>query len=638
MTGRLPGMAHSPTGRPLDVLVVASWFPAIDDSTRGRFVADQVQALQATGRVSPSVASFELLDISGGPASRRRQLGAIQRNLGPVIRDDDGLFNGHGSHSPDGIPVARIPVAGGRWVGGGIAHGSLHRDRALRVIADRQDRPAWSLIHAHTGYPDGAGSIRLAEQLGVPLVITEHATFVGRILGEPSQRRAYIAGVRAAARFVAVSRSLADELVAAIPEIEAKLVVIPNTVDVGAFLAVPNVERRPDELLYVGYRTETKAIDVLLAALREIRTVRPGATLRLIGRSPDEPTELGWLRMAAELGIAEAVTFEPPALRAQVAEAMARASLLVHASRRETFGVTSVEALAAGLPVIAADTGPLREILGDDSSLGVLAPAGDPQAFAAAVLQALDRRASFDPALLRAAVVERFGAAAVANRLADLYLELVELAPKAAGPVVRRPRSSEPHGEPPRDGPSSTISMTPVGPGAAGAEPQVLVIGFTTATAARLLGPLPPSLLRCCRLLCGAGPGEADLPPGLGATILIDLEGPHHQTALAIRNAPPRGSRRDRVVRLLRDPLGVISRRSARARWESFRVSASQAAVVAELATIRASGAARPIEVIALDGRDHVALEASLAADIRLLPGSVRWLADRAAQRPPGDH
>jgi hypothetical protein len=164
------------------------------------------------------------------------------------------------------------------------------------------------------------------------------------------------------------------------------------------------------------------------------------------------------------------------------------------------------------------------------------------------------------------------------------------------------------------------------------------VIGFTTATAARLLRALPPSLLRRCRLLCGAGPSEADLPPELGATIVIDLEGPHRETALAIRNAPPRGSRRDRVVHVLRDPLGSISRRRARLRWESFRAATSQAAVAAELAMIRASGAARPIEVIALDGLDHVALEASLAADIRLLPGSVRWLADRAAQRPPGDH
>lgn len=599
-------MALSPTGQPLDVLVVASWFPAIDDSSRGRFVADQVDALLATGRVQPWLASFESIGVSGGPLDRRRQVSAIERNLRPVIRDDDGLFNPRGTDSPAGIPVARLPIAGSGWGAGGTAHGSLHRDHALRSIAGRRDRPPWSLVHAHTGYPDGAGSVGLARQLGLPLVITEHATFVARLLADPWQRRAYLAGVRAASRFVAVSRSLGDELIAAIPEIEAKLVVIPNTVDVAAFLAVSQVERRPEELLYVGYRTPVKAIDVLLAAFREIHETRPGATLRLIGQSPDDAMEAGWRQLAAELGIASAVSFEAPARRTEVAEAMARASLLVHPSRRETFGVAPVEALAAGLPVIAADTGPLREILGDDPALGALVPIGDAHAFALAVLQALDRRATFDPALLRASVVDRFGAGAVAKRVADLYEELAVPAKATGGPAV---------GHAPQPAP--------------GSEAPILVIGFNTASTARLLGPLPSAVLGRCRVLVGAGPAESDLPPGLGATIAIELEGPDHAAAVAVRVAGPRGTHRDRLVRSLKDPVGFVRRRRAQDRREAFRAAASRAAVLAELARLRTAQLPGPIEVVALDGLDHVALEAGLGPDIRLLPGSVRWLADR---------
>src|SRR5664279_4546675 len=155
---------------PLDVLVVASWFPAIDDSTKGRFVSDQVEALRATGRVRPSIASFEPVGVSGGPIFRRRQVRAIEANVGPVIRGDPSLFNPSGAHAPAGIPVARIPIAGGGWGAGGTAHGSLHRDHALRRVAERHDLPPWAIVHAHTGYPDGAGSIGLARRLAVPLV------------------------------------------------------------------------------------------------------------------------------------------------------------------------------------------------------------------------------------------------------------------------------------------------------------------------------------------------------------------------------------------------------------------------------------------------------------------------------------
>ena len=508
-------MAPTPTGPPLDVLVVASWFPAIDDSTRGRFIADQAQALLATGRVRPAVISFEPLGVRGNLLDRHEQVRAIEGNFGPVLRIDPGLFNPRGSHSPAGIPVARLPIAGSGWGPGGRAHGSRNRDHALRSIAGRDDLPSWSVIHAHTGYPDGAGTVGLASRLGLPLVITEHASYVERVLADPLQRRAYLRAVRAASRFITVSRTLADQLIAAIPELEAKLVVIPNTVDVAAFAAAARVERRPAELLYVGYRTPLKAIDVLLAAFREIRAARPDATLRMIGRSPDEATEAGWQRLAAELGITDAVSFEPTALRPDVVAAMSRASLLVHPSRYETFGIAPVEALAAGLPVVGADIGAFREVLGGKPELGALAPVGDAHALAQAVLATLDRQATFEPAVLRASVVERYGAAAVAARLADLYDDVVATSPRAA----RRHAISPP---------LPTVRSAP----------PILVIGFDTPAAAALIRPLPAAVLGRCRLLCAAGTGGSELPTDLAATVAIDLGGMGSRWA-----DPPDGSR-----------------------------------------------------------------------------------------------
>ena len=86
------------------------------------------------------------------------------------------------------------------------------------------------------------------------------------------------------------------------------------------------------------------------------------------------------------------------------------------------------------MPVVATRSGGISGVL-EDPRLGELVPPQDSRALARAVLRALDRRDSFEPAALRAAV-EPYSAAVVGGRLADLYADL------AAG---RARAGSEPH-------------------------------------------------------------------------------------------------------------------------------------------------------------------------------------------------
>ncbi|HEY8633255.1 MAG TPA: hypothetical protein VIL50_08880, partial [Candidatus Limnocylindrales bacterium] len=66
-----------PEEAPLDVLVVASWFPTYDDPATGRFVADQVEAVAATGRARPTVVTFDQALLTGGASARGRQGEAV---------------------------------------------------------------------------------------------------------------------------------------------------------------------------------------------------------------------------------------------------------------------------------------------------------------------------------------------------------------------------------------------------------------------------------------------------------------------------------------------------------------------------------------------------------------------------------
>ena len=584
----------SASGGPRDVLVVG-WYPGADDPIAGRFIADQAAALLATGRVRPLVASFEPFWLHGDRALRGAAAsawpGAVRAAAGAgMVPAPVGAFG------PPGVPVARIGTPAGRAPGIGADNEAQHRERALLAALEGMDRQ-YDLVHAHVGYPEGAAAARVARRLGIPIVITEHATYLARILADPATRARYLEAGRTAARLIAVGRLLADQLRAELPELADRLVVIPNVVDVASFPMVGPADRDGDELLWVGYRREVKGMDVLLRAFAGVRAARPATTLRLVGRSTTEDEEAGWHAMAAELGVAEAVRFDPPTDRAGVAAAMARAGLFVHPSRRETFGIVAAEALASGLPVVATDSGGVTEVLGDDpDELGALVPAGDPHALAAAILRVLDRRPSFDPQVLRAFVEARYGAPVVAGRIADLYDGVV-----AAMPADRRRRAAEP-------GTGRALSASP-------AAPPMVLVAFDRPALDRLLPRCPPWLLAGLIVVTR---GE----PVTGVRATESIPAAIDSPLVELLGAGPAGG----VRQLIRSPLRGVGRRWRRARLRAAVMPALSAAIEHGLG-LSADG--RPV-ILCLGGVDVAAsapvVEAGLAV---FAPGGLRWLGDQ---------
>ena len=590
---------------PLDVLVVG-WFPRADDPIAGRFIADQVAALRATGRIRPTVVSADPVALHGDLPLRTRSAEGWSR----VVRDAAASGSAtlpSGAFGPDGVPIARLGVPVGRTAAVGRVNEHDHRAAALDAFLSGS-AGNWSLVHAHVGYPEGAAAARVARARGLPLVLTEHATYLDRLFADPGTRAAYLDGARAASRIVAVGAVLAEQIGREFPELASRIVIIPNTVDIDAFAPVGPAERNPDELLWVGYRREVKGMATLLRAFALVRAARPTTALRLIGRSTTDDEETGWRRLAGELGVADAVRFEPPADRAGVAAAMAHAALFVHPGRRETMGIVAVEALASGLPVVATDSGGVTEVLGaDPDAVGALVPPDDPDALAAAILATLARRATFDPAALRAHVAG-YRAEAVAGRIADLYDEVLAEHPRRVD-AAPRPGLRE--------------------PGATPSEPVVLV-AFDRPALDRHLAAAPTWATAGATIVTAGDP-----LPGRPASIVLG------------------GSDADGVAELLRSTVrargpGAIGLLAAGPRWLGGRwrrrrlvgrvlprLSAAVDAAVGGVAIRHADGAAgtdgpaRPVLVVCAGGIDVLATaRARDAGRARIAPGGLRWLGD----------
>ena len=573
---------------PTDVLIVG-WYPGADAITSGRFVADQAAALRSTGLIRPAVLAFENAAVRGPGPLRDREAAAVAGNVAAAVRGASPFLAASAVGAPS-VPVARLAVAAGATPASGADHRAVHRSAAVRALLDAPGRPSWALVHGHVGYPEGVAAAEIAGRLGVPLVITEHASFLASLLAEPVVRERYRATLRSAMRVVTVSRMLAGEVVRIVPEIADRLVVIPNAVAVDDFPLARDADRVAGELLFVGSRPESKGIATLLRAFARVHASRPDTALRLNGRAGPGEGDAAWQRLAAELGVADAVRFEPPPDRPGVAAAMARADLFVHPSPRETFGVVAVEALASGLPVVAADSGGVSEVLGDrPEPYGALVPPGDPDALAGAILATLERRSSFEPERLRAHVVERFAADRVAGQLMALYQEILAETDGAVG------------------------SSPPVAVAAPVRSRRTIVVAFSRLELERAIADFP------------AGTFE-------NATIVTASDAAGDELADVVDwGARPAGAV-GRIPRRARRVIGRLDPRRER------RADAVLDELSRTLAPSLAGGAddERPL-LVCLSGVDHL-VAAPFIADGRAIaaPGGLRWLADERASDQAG--
>jgi L-malate glycosyltransferase len=162
--------------------------------------------------------------------------------------------------------------------------------------------------------------------------------------------------------------------------------------------------------LAVGRVSPNKALEHTIAALAVARAHGdPEATLQLVGKPATDSYVAALQRYVAELGMAGAVQFAGHASDATVASAYAGADVLVVTSEHEGFCVPVVEAMAAGVPVVAFDQGAVPEVLG---GAGVLVADKDPYALAAAIT-----------AVLRDTPRRKDLVAAGRRRMAALHLE-----------------------------------------------------------------------------------------------------------------------------------------------------------------------------------------------------------------------
>ncbi len=321
----------------------------------------------------------------------------------------------------DHLEIVRLPVARS---GSGRSR-TFGAQAVAWLVADRPH-----VVHGYGLSSAASASARAARILRRPHVLTPLTSGphgdLAQLLAEPQGESRLRGLLDDAAALVCVSRTMEQELVAAGAD-RRRVVRIPHGVDIGHFRPPaddgPSLGERRRRLglppegpltITAGRLEPGKRIDRVIAAY----AAAPG-TLLIVGDGPErERLEA----MAGAPGVADRVVFRPPV--DDVAPLLRCADLYVTCSVQDGLSSAVLEAMACGLPVVAARAGSATELV--DPTTGLLVdparPAEVGQAIAGLLTRA-DQRIAFGRAG-RQRVIADYTLTRTADRRTDLYRRL----------------------------------------------------------------------------------------------------------------------------------------------------------------------------------------------------------------------
>ena len=291
----------------------------------------------------------------------------------------------------------------------------------LRKIAQEHDI---ELIHYIFSIPTGV--LSFVQPQHIPYVVSLHGGDVpGFVKGEQTLLHVFALPfnkwiIRRAARVIAVSNSLAT---AARRNLNAlTCAVIPNGVELGPVPVTRSTTGNPFRLCCVARLNDWKRIDLLITSLRDL----PDVTLNIVGTGRAEES---LRRLTRRLNLDGQVTFSGHVFDAEIRSHLDNADAFALPSIGDSFGIVFLEAMAAGLPIVAARACGVPEVVRDGVN-GILAEPNDLISLTDAIRSLKEnpaKRAEFAKAS-RQIAASHFSWDAITDSYASCYLDILNRA------------------------------------------------------------------------------------------------------------------------------------------------------------------------------------------------------------------
>lgn len=377
---------------PYEVLFLPLWYPGEDDPVSGVFIREQAQAVSLFHQVTV------LYSKSGRDINR----------LCEFISDrhEFGIRTVRVGHKKCSIPTVTF----------GLYMFCIWR--FFNELWRTGFRP--DLIHAQV-FSAGVPAIIIGKKFGIPVVISEHSGSF--LLGDVRGRE--LCKARFALKKADIVLPVSDTLNKAIMDygIKNSFSVVPNVVNTEVFF--PSREEvktgNGKRVLLVSLLRSHKGVPDLLRALAQLQKKRADYVLDIVGDGPKREKYEG---LVESLGLNRFVRFHGLKSMVEVADFIRRCHFMVIPSRSESFGVTAIEAMACGKPVVATRLPEFEMMIGDGK--GVLVSPGNVDELADAIGNMLDHYDDYSGEPSYSYARDNFGYEAVGSQLNDIYRKVVK--------------------------------------------------------------------------------------------------------------------------------------------------------------------------------------------------------------------
>jgi glycosyltransferase involved in cell wall biosynthesis len=323
------------------ILVVSDGFPNNNSPLNGIFEFDQAKSLHNLGH--------KVIFVSIDLRSIRRL-----RKWGLTVFEQNGVsvFN-------LSIPIGNLP----KWILLYVGYVSLLF--LYSKIYVKYGKP--DIVHSHFTLPSAIASI-LKIKYKLPLIITEHSSEITKVIISKGYRNLACIAYKNADKIISVSSALATSITR---NFGFESIIIPNIVDVSLFKFRPKPAINHFTFISIGHLVYGKGHDLLIDAFHKAN-FDSEVKLLIIGDGPLYKTLQSKI---ISLGLSSQVDLKNQMNRADLINYMHKCDVFVLASRGETFGVVYIEAMAAGLPIIATACGGPEDFV--EKNNGIMIPVND---------------------------------------------------------------------------------------------------------------------------------------------------------------------------------------------------------------------------------------------------------------------
>lgn len=274
-----------------------------------------------------------------------------------------------------------------------------------------------SIIHANT-FIAGIPSLLLRFKLKIPYIISEHSSafarnklnFIHKILAKYLLNKADIV--------LPVSLSLKNTLINF--GLKSEMNVIPNVIDTKIFKYVDNKIEPIKTITHITNFADVKNTELILKSVNILKERRNDFKVNIIGNGPNKNK---YQSQVNSMGLNNYIKFLGRLDKYQISLELQKSAFYIQASNYETFGVSLLEAMACGKPVVVTSIDTFKEKITDTN--GIIVNNNEANEYTKVISYMIDNFDKYDSKLISKLVHDNYSFDIIGNKITTIYQKLL---------------------------------------------------------------------------------------------------------------------------------------------------------------------------------------------------------------------